>query len=64
MPADFRFARKKKRHIPAKTRSQYRVGIDIDEPERPRRQPRFDFPLHVLAQRAAVPGVERELTHR
>lgn len=55
MTANFPVTVEKQRHVPAKTRFQNRIGIDVDLPEAnaPGRDQGADGCCHFFAQRAA-----------
>ena len=65
MAADFSSAVEQQRHIPAVSFPEPWVGIDVDGTQNVSacREQRADLGRHLLAQRAAEPGIERELTH-
>jgi hypothetical protein len=55
MTANFPVTVEKQRHVPAKTRLQKRVGIDVDlsQADAPGRDQRAEHSGHFVAQRAA-----------
>jgi len=64
MTANFLITVEKQRHIPAKTRLQNRVGIDVDlfQADAPRRNQGAKRSCHFIAQRAVRPAIERQRT--